>query len=372
MQKQIEFSLIIEWECSSAGRATVSKTVGRGFDPLHSRHFFMIEAIQQILDRWTIDLQSAKDSQQKKIIQEKQRELSKITNIQNQIDEYIVQIKENTMEPELIEVFNAEIQVLQQKMNENFQSFKANLLSHNESIILEIRSGEGGQEAELFALELLEMYKKLCKKMNWIIKLFEVNYKESGGIKDCTAEILGKGVATWIKQESGVHCVKRVPKTEKKGRIHTSTATVAILKQPNEIEVILNDKDLRIDVFRSSGPGGQSVNTTDSAVRITHIPTGITVSQQDEKSQIKNKEKALKILKARIYEHELQKENEKNISERREAIGTAKRNERIRTYHFTQNWINDSRIPIKSNSIDKFMAGEDLLLFLEHLLYFSL
>ncbi|WP_342261876.1 PCRF domain-containing protein [Alphaproteobacteria bacterium endosymbiont of Tiliacea citrago] len=327
----------------------------------------MKEILEKLSNRWDIELKQTTDKNIAESIKKKQKELNKITQIQKEIEEYEFQILESK-DIEINEIFKEEILKLQTKIEENFEEFKSNQTSKEESIILEIRSGEGGQEAELFALELLEMYKKLCKKMNWIFKLFDISTKESGGIKGCTGEIIGKGVNIYLNQESGVHCVKRVPKTEKRGRTHTSTATVAILKQPNEVEVIINDKDLKIEVFRSSGPGGQSVNTTDSAVRITHIPTNIVVSQQDEKSQIKNKEKALKILKARIYEKKLEEETQKNENERREAIGSAKRNERVRTYHFTQNWINDTRIALKSHNIAKFMDGDELILFLNELI----
>lgn len=328
----------------------------------------MIKKLENLLNRWNLDLSQINDQKEKDIVQKKIKNLIKLLSINKEIEEYQNQIKEMN-EIELKEIFQEEISILTEKINNKFNNLKNNLLQKEESIILEIRSGEGGQEAELFALELLEMYKKLCKKQQWDFKIFEISIKDSGGIKDCVCEIIAKGINIWLGQESGVHCVKRVPKTEKKGRTHTSTATVAILKQPNEIEVVINDKDLKIEVFRSSGPGGQSVNTTDSAVRITHIPTGIVVSQQDEKSQHKNKEKALKILKARIYDKKLAEEQNKNESERRDAIGRAKRNERIRTYHFTQNWVNDSRTQLKCYNVNKFMESDDLMMFLEDLIF---
>lgn len=317
----------------------------------------MLKHLESLLNRWK------KESDQSK---EKEKLIKTITGIQAEITEYEQQINCSD-EPGLKSIFQEEIDSLHQKTEILIQNFKTDRLSKVENVILEIRSGEGGEEAALFALELLEMYKKACKKQNWDFKLFNVSLRECGGLKECSGEITGKGVNLLLAQESGVHCVKRVPKTEKKGRTHTSTATVAILKQPNEIEVVLEEKDLKIDVFRSSGPGGQSVNTTDSAVRITHIPTGVVVSQQDEKSQLKNKEKALKILKARIYAKKLEEETEKHVLERRDAIGKAKRNERVRTYHFTQNWVNDSRISLKSHNVNKFMEAEDLLLFLNEL-----
>ncbi len=271
------------------------------------------------------------------------------------------------------ELWQDEISSLTQKLQAIESEITSMLLpDKNESIIMEIRAGEGGQEAAIFGMELSNMYAKLCKKRNWNFKTFSMSFSETGGLKEGVFEITGKDVSYMLAGEAGVHCVKRVPKTEKKGRIHTSTATIAILIEPEDIEVNLHEKDLKIDVFRSSGPGGQSVNTTDSAVRITHIPTGLVVSQQDEKSQHKNKEKALKILKARIYQKKLQEAMSTQDSKRKQAIGNAKRNERIRTYHFLQNWVKDDRIENSCHDVSSFMEADTLDQFIDSLVWYFL
>lgn len=237
-----------------------------------------------------------------------------------------------------------------------------------ENVIMEIRAGEGGEEASLFAMELSNMYAKLAKKKNWEWKTFSLSFSETGGLKEGIFEASGKNVWAMLYLESGVHCVKRVPRTEKKGRIHTSTATVATLIEPDDVQVDMQEKDLKIDFFRSSGPGGQSVNTTDSAVRITHIPTGIVVSQQDEKSQHKNREKAMKILKARIYQHKLEQIQQEQAGKRKEAVGKGKRNERIRTYHFLQNWVKDDRLDDTTcHNVTSFMEADALDGFIDQL-----
>jgi len=291
----------------------------------------------------------------------------------NSLNQKLGNAKENSKnetDAEMKALWDEEIANIERQLPEAESSIIDSLVSSkNENVILEIRSGEGGQEASIFSLELVNMYIKLCKKKNWQFKTFSISYSDSDAIKEGMFEISGPGVSSWLAMESGVHCVKRVPKTEKKGRTHTSTATVAVLEEPEDVEVILNDKDLKIDVFRSSGPGGQSVNTTDSAVRITHLPTGIVVSQQDEKSQHKNKEKAMKILKARIYQQKLDEAHEAHALTRKNAIGRAKRNERIRTYHFSQNWINDSRVEKMCHNVSAFMEGDALADFLNILIW---
>ncbi len=228
------------------------------------------------------------------------------------------------------------------------------------SAILEVRAGAGGDEAALFAGELFQMYQRYAQLRGWKFETMETSYTDLGGFRDAVAEINGRGVFARMKFESGVHRVQRVPKTETQGRIHTSTATVAVLPEAEEVDIDIQDKDLRIDVFRSSGPGGQSVNTTDSAVRITHIPTGLVVSQQDEKSQHKNKAKALKILRARLYEAERSKLHEERAATRKGQVGTGDRSERIRTYNFPQGRVTDHRINVTLHKIDKVMSGEAL------------
>ncbi len=228
------------------------------------------------------------------------------------------------------------------------------------SAILEVRAGTGGDEAALFAGELFQMYQRYAQLHGWKFETMETSYSDLGGFREAVAEINGRGVFARMKFESGVHRVQRVPKTETQGRIHTSTATVAVLPEAEEVDIDIQDKDLRIDVFRSSGPGGQSVNTTDSAVRITHLPTGLVVSQQDEKSQHKNKAKALKILRARLYEAERSKLHEERAATRKGQVGTGDRSERIRTYNFPQGRVSEHRINLTLYKIDKVMSGEAL------------
>ena len=228
----------------------------------------------------------------------------------------------------------------------------------SKNAIIEIRAGTGGLEASLFASDLYKMYEKVSQKKKWIVEVISISKSEAGGLKELIALIKGKNIYSSLKYESGVHRVQRVPDTETQGRVHTSAATVAVLPEAEDLDIKLDEKDLRIDVFRSSGPGGQSVNTTDSAVRITHIPTGIVVSQQDEKSQIRNKEKGLKILRSRIYDYERQKIDLERSKDRKSKIGTGDRSERIRTYNFPQGRVTDHRINLTLHKLEEFMEGE--------------
>jgi len=234
--------------------------------------------------------------------------------------------------------------------------------------ILEVRAGTGGEEAALFAALLFRMYQRYAGLRGWRFEVMEISETGLGGYKEEVAEIAGAGVFARLKFESGVHRVQRVPETEASGRIHTSAATVSVLPEAEEVDVRIDEKDLRIDVFRSSGPGGQSVNTTDSAVRITHLPTGIVVQQQDEKSQHKNKAKALKILRARLYEMERAKAEAERASSRRSQVGSGDRSERIRTYNFPQGRVTDHRINLTLYKIDKVIAGEALDEFVDALI----
>ncbi|MSO73532.1 MAG: peptide chain release factor 1 [Alphaproteobacteria bacterium] len=226
--------------------------------------------------------------------------------------------------------------------------------------ILEVRAGTGGEEAALFAASLLRMYQRYAEGRGWRFELLSMSETGLGGVKEAIANIGGKGAYARLKFESGVHRVQRVPVTEAGGRIHTSAATVAVLPEAEEVDVKIEDKDLRIDVFRSSGPGGQSVNTTDSAVRITHLPSGIVVSQQDEKSQHKNKAKALKVLRARLYERERQMLADARSAQRREQVGSGDRSERIRTYNYPQSRVTDHRINLTLYRLDAVLSGESL------------
>ena len=228
------------------------------------------------------------------------------------------------------------------------------------NVIIEVRAGTGGDEAGLFASDLFSMYEKLSMKHKWKFEVMEVSETNVGGYKEAQANILGNGVFGRLKFESGVHRVQRVPTTETSGRIHTSAATVAVLPEAEDLEISIEEKDLRIDVFRSSGPGGQSVNTTDSAVRITHLPSGIVVSQQDEKSQHKNRAKAMKILLSRLYENERQKQQDQRSSSRKDQVGSGDRSERIRTYNYPQGRVTDHRINLTLHKLDKVLQGEAL------------
>ncbi len=224
--------------------------------------------------------------------------------------------------------------------------------------IIEIRAGTGGLEASLFASDLFKMYEKISNKKKWSIELISISKSEAGGLKEVIALIKGTNIYSTLKYESGVHRVQRVPDTETQGRVHTSAATVAVLPEVEEVDLKINDSDLRIDVFRAGGPGGQSVNTTDSAVRITHIPTGLTVSQQDEKSQHKNKAKGMKILRARLYELERSRIDNERSKDRKNMIGTGDRSERIRTYNFPQGRITDHRVNLTLHKLEEFLEGE--------------
>ncbi len=273
-------------------------------------------------------------------------------------------LNDNEAEDDIKKVALSEFEFLKEEISILERNIQFALLPKDKddtrNVIIEVRAGTGGDEAGLFASDLFSMYEKLSIKHKWKFEVMEVSETSVGGYKEAQANILGNGVFGRLKFESGVHRVQRVPTTETSGRIHTSAATVAVLPEAEDLEISIEEKDLRIDVFRSSGPGGQSVNTTDSAVRITHLPSGIVVSQQDEKSQHKNRAKAMKILLSRLYESERQKQLDQRSSSRKDQVGSGDRSERIRTYNFPQGRVTDHRINLTLHKLDKVLQGEAL------------
>ena len=271
-------------------------------------------------------------------------------------------LNDKKSDKEMISLAEKELSNLLKKKELNEKKLKIFLLPKDsddqKNAIVEIRAGTGGLEATLFCADLFRMYEKVCSKKKWKIEIINISKSEAGGFKEVIFQVNGSNIYSYLKYESGVHRVQRVPSTETQGRVHTSAATVAVLPEVEEVDIKINDVDLRIDVFRSGGPGGQSVNTTDSAVRITHIPSGTVVSQQDEKSQHKNKAKALKILRARVYESEKIKKEKERSSNRKSQIGSGDRSERIRTYNFPQGRVTDHRINLTLHKLDEFLNGE--------------
>ena len=271
-------------------------------------------------------------------------------------------IKDPKSDEEMLKLAKKEINELTVKKAEYENKLKIFLLpkdkDDNKNAIVEIRAGAGGLEATLFCSDLFKMYEKVCSKNKWKLEIISISKSEAGGFKEIIFSVAGSNIYSYLKYESGVHRVQRVPDTETQGRVHTSAATVAVLPEAEDIDIVIKESDLRIDVFRAGGPGGQSVNTTDSAVRITHIPTGVVVSQQDEKSQHKNKAKALKILRARVYEAEKRKKDQERSQNRKSQIGSGDRSERIRTYNFPQGRITDHRINLTLHKLEEFLSGE--------------
>ena len=271
-------------------------------------------------------------------------------------------LEDKSAEKELREMAEQELNEIKNKIVDLENKIKIFMLPKDEAdeknAIIEIRAGTGGLEASLFAGDLFEMYQKVASNNKWKTEIINISNSDAGGFKEVVFSVSGKNVFSKLKFESGVHRVQRVPKTETQGRVHTSAATVAVLPEAEDVDIKIDDNDLRVDVFRSSGPGGQSVNTTDSAVRITHIPSGIVVSQQDEKSQHKNKAKALKILRSKLYDFERNKLEQERSTARKSQIGSGDRSERIRTYNFPQGRVTDHRINLTLHKLNDFLAGE--------------
>ena len=283
-------------------------------------------------------------------------------NFENQKKDLEELVKDKANEKEIIEMAEKDLRDLKLKKERHENDLKIFLLPKDEdddkNAIVEIRAGTGGLEASLFCADLFKMYEKVCSKKNWQLEIINISKSDAGGFKEVIFSVNGNDIYSYLKYESGVHRVQRIPETETQGRVHTSAATVAVLPEAEEVDIKIKDSDLRIDVFRAGGPGGQSVNTTDSAVRITHIPSGVVVSQQDEKSQHKNKAKALKILRSRVYEAEKRKKDLERSHNRRSQIGTGDRSERIRTYNFPQGRVTDHRINLTLHKLDEFLSGE--------------
>ncbi|HLU91261.1 MAG TPA: peptide chain release factor 1 [Pedomonas sp.] len=287
-----------------------------------------------------------------------------LTRLVRELEEAEALLNDPSLDAEMKAMARDEVETIKDQLPEAERQLQIMLLPRDvadeKSAILEIRAGTGGDEAALFAGDLFRMYSRYAEERGWKVELISANQSDVGGYKEVVASITGQGVFARLKFESGVHRVQRVPATESGGRIHTSAATVAVLPEAEEVDVHIDEKDLRIDVFRSSGPGGQSVNTTDSAVRITHLPTGLVVSQQDEKSQHKNKAKALKVLRARLYEMEREKADRERADARKSQVGSGDRSERIRTYNFPQGRVTDHRINLTLHKLDQVLEGEGL------------
>ena len=331
------------------------------------------KTIEELISKHSLlekDLSSGKID--KKLFAEKSKEYADLNEIIKDAKKYISYEKDRMelqkilddkgVDTELIKMAEIELSNLKLENEKNEKKLRLFLLPKDEAdkknAIIEIRAGTGGLEASLFASDLFKMYEKISNKKKWNVELISISKSEAGGLKEVIASIKGNNIYSTLKYESGVHRVQRVPDTETQGRVHTSAATVAVLPEAEEVDLKINEADLRIDVFRAGGPGGQSVNTTDSAVRITHIPTGISVSQQDEKSQHKNKSKGMKILRSRLYELERSRIENERSKDRKSKIGTGDRSERIRTYNFPQGRVTDHRINLTLHKLEDFLEGE--------------
>ena len=332
-----------------------------------------LEKVQQIVNTYkTLEKELASSDIGKKDFVKKSKEYSGIGEIIDEAKGYLdfekekleldKIIEDKKSDKEMIQLAKSELNELLKKKQSYEKILKVYLLPKDEAdsknAIVEIRAGTGGLEATLFVADLYKMYEKVCLKKNWSLEIINISKSDAGGFKEVILLIKGTNIYSFLKFESGVHRVQRVPETETQGRVHTSAATVAVLPEAEEVDVKIEDKDLRIDVFRSTGAGGQSVNTTDSAVRITHIPTGIVVTNQDEKSQHKNRAKGMKILRSRVYETERAKKDKERSRDRKNQIGSGDRSERIRTYNFPQGRVTDHRINVTLHKLEEFLSGD--------------
>tara|TARA_A100001015_G_C15034248_1_gene735085 strand:- start:2792 stop:3868 length:1077 start_codon:yes stop_codon:yes gene_type:complete len=332
-----------------------------------------IEKVKNIIIKHdTLEKELSSGKIETKLIAKTSKEYSNFRNIISIAREYvnfekekkdlvnIIEDKKN--DQEIINLAQKDLEELKIKKDKHENKLKIFLLPKDEdddkNAIVEIRAGTGGLEASLFCADLFKMYEKVCSKKKWQLEIISISKSDAGGFKEVIFSVNGDDIYSYLKYESGVHRVQRIPETETQGRVHTSAATVAVLPEAEDVDIQIKESDLRIDVFRAGGPGGQSVNTTDSAVRITHLPSGVVVSQQDEKSQHKNKAKALKILRSRVYESEKRKRDQERSDNRRNQIGTGDRSERIRTYNFPQGRVTDHRINLTLHKLDEFLSGE--------------
>ena len=332
-----------------------------------------IEKVKEIITKHdALEKELSSGNIDPKLFAKKSKEYSNLGSIISTAKEYLKfesekkdltnMLQDKSNDQEMIDMAQKDLDELIKKKEKNENELKVFLLPKDDdddkNAIVEIRAGTGGLEASLFCADLFKMYEKVCSKKKWQLEIINISKSEAGGFKEVIFSVNGNDIYSYLKYESGVHRVQRIPETETQGRVHTSAATVAVLPEAEDVDIDIKESDLRIDVFRAGGPGGQSVNTTDSAVRITHLPSGVVVSQQDEKSQHKNKAKALKILRSRVYEAEKRKKDQERSSNRRSQIGTGDRSERIRTYNFPQGRVTDHRINLTLHKLDEFLSGE--------------
>tara|TARA_B100000963_G_scaffold359047_1_gene385235 strand:+ start:2322 stop:3395 length:1074 start_codon:yes stop_codon:yes gene_type:complete len=332
-----------------------------------------LDKVKEIINKYdALEKELSSGSVDSKLFAKKSKEYSNLggiifvarnyLNFENEKKDLLNMLQDKSNDQEIIDLAQKDLNELNEKKERYENDLKLFLLpkdeDDNKNAIVEIRAGTGGLEASLFCADLFKMYEKVCSKKKWKLEIINISKSEAGGFKEVIFSVNGSDIYSYLKYESGVHRVQRIPETETQGRVHTSAATVAVLPEAEELDIEIKESDLRIDVFRAGGPGGQSVNTTDSAVRITHLPSGVVVSQQDEKSQHKNKAKALKILRSRVYEAEKRKKDQERSSNRRNQIGTGDRSERIRTYNFPQGRVTDHRINLTLHKLSEFLSGE--------------